>query len=693
MGATTPITPLAPPPGGAPVARRSRTARACDALLTFCVLVLAAWTLAYHACLVLGLGSSWALAVLAAGLVPCGLLATRYEAGSAPVRGAGRRPPDTPAPPLSGGRAPTPPMRAGAVGVGLALAAAAALAFAPLPWPRTWALWTAAACVVLLAAARGPLVSAERRGSRSTASCRCRGTRSREAAPVALAWAASLAALTLFLVKPNVDDLYYVRQAAWIAEYGRFPLGDTLHSHDTLPAVFSPPLPSFEPLVGAVAGLAGVTPLGLAHLVVAPVVAALAALALWRLLRTWQVRLVAPALTVALLFLLTALEPASDPRGAIPHLPGDFFVTRAWQGKVALEVVLVPLLLSLLHDHAAQRRRGSLALLSAAGAAAVGLSTTGAFLVPVIAVACLASVAIRAPRRAVAGAVAASAYPLGAMVAALVSDARQPAEWRPEHIAPEVLVVPAMGHGLLAFVALAAALVAPLLLVPPHARLGLAAVALAVALAFAPGLPLLIHDLTGLGRPLWRLLWAMPLAALLGVAVTQPAAWQRNAAVRLLPALAVGTLVALAGTPVWEGRGTELAGHPAIKRDPGQLASASRLSHAARPGDVVLAPPGLSSTLLMLDGRVTGVAPRLFYTRSLPASPAVKLPERLLLWAFVNQGLSPAVREDAVTTALRRLRVDIACVRERAMRGQQLLAHAGYRPLVLGRGFWCGADR
>jgi hypothetical protein len=279
------------------------------------------------------------------------------------------------------------------------------------------------------------------------------------------------------------------------------------------------------------------------------------------------------------------------------------------------------------------------------------------------------------------------------MVAALVSDARQPAEWRPEHIAPEVLVVPAMGHGLLAFVALAAALVAPLLLVPPHARLGLAAVALAVALAFAPGLPLLIHDLTGLGRPLWRLLWAMPLAALLGVAVTQPAAWQRNAAVRLLPALAVGTLVALAGTPVWEGRGTELAGHPAIKRDPGQLASASRLSHAARPGDVVLAPPGLSSTLLMLDGRVTGVAPRLFYTRSLPASPAVKLPERLLLWAFVNQGLSPAVREDAVTTALRRLRVDIACVRERAMRGQQLLAHAGYRPLVLGRGFWCGADR
>ena len=78
-------------------------------------------------------------------------------------------------------------------------------------------------------------------------------------APVALAWAAALATLSLFLVRPNVDDAYYLRQATWIAEHGRFPLGDTLHSHDALPAVFSPPLPSYEPLLGAVAGAAGVS--------------------------------------------------------------------------------------------------------------------------------------------------------------------------------------------------------------------------------------------------------------------------------------------------------------------------------------------------------------------------------------------------------------------------------------------------
>ena len=48
------------------------TARVCDVLLAFCVLAFATWTLAYHACLVLGLGSGVALAVLAAGLVPRG---------------------------------------------------------------------------------------------------------------------------------------------------------------------------------------------------------------------------------------------------------------------------------------------------------------------------------------------------------------------------------------------------------------------------------------------------------------------------------------------------------------------------------------------------------------------------------------------------------------------------------------------
>ena len=669
MAQTAPTLPIVPR-----AERGCRIAWACDALLAFGVLAFATWTLAYHACLVLGLGSGWALAALGAGLVPCVWLAARHEAGGAPARGAGGRTPDPLSPP-PGGRAPLLPALAAC---GLALAAAASLAFAGPSWAAAWAPWPVAAVAVLLAATRGSLVG---------------GGRVRPGAGVALAWAAVLAALALWLVKPNSDDAYYLRQAAWIAEHGRFPLGDTLHSHDVLPAAFSPPVPSFEALLGTLAGLIGVSAPALAHLVVGPLASALSVLALWRLLRAWEVRMVAPALTVALLFLLFAVEPANDPGADIGHLPGDFFVARAWQGKVILLAVLVPLLFALLHGYAARPSRARIVLLAAAGVAAVGLSTTATFLVPVIALACLAPLAPRGPRRALAGIAAASAYPLAAMAAALLSEGRQPARWRPQDIAPEALVRPAVGDGLLALVAVTAALAGPLLLAPRHARLGAAAAALAAALAFAPGAPQLIYDLTGLGRPLWRLMWALPVAALVGVLAAQPAAAHRSAAVRLLPVVVVGVLVALAGSPVWQGRNTGLAGHPVVKRDPAQLALAERLSGAARAGDVVLAPAGLSSTLLMLDGRVTAVAPRLLYTRALPASPAAQRGERMLLWSFVNAGLTPDVREDRVAAALRALGVDVGCVRERAMRARRLLRRAGYRALLAGRGYWCGSAR
>ncbi|HKG63393.1 MAG TPA: DUF6077 domain-containing protein, partial [Solirubrobacteraceae bacterium] len=586
----------------------------------------------------------WALAALAAGLVPCGRLAARHEAGGAPARGAGGRIPGGPASPPSGGRAP---LALALTACGLAVAAAASLAFAGPSWALAWAPWPVAAVAVLLAGARGPLV----RGGRA---------RPGAGAGAALVWSAAVAVLTLLLVKPNADDAYYLRQAAWIAEHRRFPLRDTLHSHDVLPAAFSPPLPSWEALLGSLAGLAGVSVPVLAHLLAAPFAAALAVLALWRLLRAWEVRLVARALSVALVFLLLAVDPAEEPGANVDHLPGEFFVTRVWQGKVILVAVLVPLLFALLHEHAWRLSRRGVALLAAAGLAAVGLSTTALFLVPVVALAYLAPCAARAPRRAAAGVVAASAYPAAAMAFVLASGGRQPARWRPQDIAPEALVLPAVGSGLLALVAVTAALAGPLLLAPCQARLGTVAAALAAALAFLPGMPQLLYELTGLGRPLWRLMWAMPVAALVGVLAAEPLATQRNAAARLLPALAVGALVALVGTPVWQGRSSGLTGHPVVKRDPAQLAVAQRLSGAARAGDVVLAPAGLSSTLLMLDGRVTAVAPRLLYTRALPASRSARRSERLLLWSFANAGLTPDVREDRVEAALRALGVDIA---------------------------------
>ena len=300
--------------------------------------------------------------------------------------------------------------------------------------------------------------------------------------------------------------------------------------------MFSPPLPSYEPLLGAVAGAAGVSAPGLAFLVAGPAVCALAVLALWRLLRTWEVRLTGPALTVAVVFLLTDVLPASDPHAVVGHLAGDFFVSRAWQGKVILAAALVPLLISLLHEHAARPRARTLGLLAAAGAAAVGLSTTASFLVPVVAVAYLAPAAPRAPLHAAAGVVAASAYPVAAMAAALLSDARQPAQLdaaagrsrgaRAARRRRRAARVPRDVGG-----ARRTAAAGPALRTPRHGGRGAG-----VGPALRAGRAALIFELTGLGRPLWRLVWAMPIAALVGVVATQPAARHRIAAVRLLPA-------------------------------------------------------------------------------------------------------------------------------------------------------------
>src|SRR5215210_2486488 len=197
-----------------PAASRVVT-RVCDAGLALCVLGLGAWTVAYHVCLVLQVRAGWSLAALAVALAPCVVFAAR---SGGPI--------DAPLAPSAGEGGGTGRARA-VVAVVAAVAAAFALAFARWPWPATWAVWTAAAVAVAVAST----------GPQRTAACR-----SWAGAATALAWSAGLATLSLFLVRTDADDAYYLRQATWIAEHGRFPLGDTLHSHDTLPAVFSPPI-------------------------------------------------------------------------------------------------------------------------------------------------------------------------------------------------------------------------------------------------------------------------------------------------------------------------------------------------------------------------------------------------------------------------------------------------------------------
>ena len=652
-------------PGAAAARGPAAVARACDRLLELAIVAFAAWTVIYHLCAVLRLPARWAALAGALALVPCAWAVWRPEPEpAAAAAGAAPAPPAVP----RGSRA--------LVGAALATAVAGAALFAAEvgPWTLTIAVWLASAGLAMAATTARAGRAGGPPPATTTATRPWPGAARGWLEPLVVgAWAAGLAVLSLFIRAPDADDSYYVHLSAWIAEHGRFPVRDVLFSDHVFPALYFPPVPSYEALVGTLARYAHVPVADVEYLVVPPVATVLAILALWRLLRGWRVPMPALALSVSVVFLLFAADEN--------RMLGGFFVSRLWQGKVVLLCVLVPVLLALLQAYAERPARRSLALVACATVAAVGLSTTAIFVIPVIATACLAPMAARAPRAALAGWLAAVAYPAAAAVATLALDGRQPEVYKASDLVPSTLVHYALGTGVVGFIAMLALLAGPVLLRSAVAGQMLASAALAVGILYVPHVPLAIFDLTELGRVLWRLTWAMPVAALVGALATSVVPARAPVVLRLAPAAAVAAAMALAGVPLWSpGAGAEVASRPSWKRAPEQVAAARAILARARPGDLVLAPDRVSQTLAVLSGSVTTVSPRLFFVRALADVPAMHATERERLRRLVVRGRRrPAGAEAAAAVrALRVTGVDIACVARRDRAARRVLARAGY---------------
>lgn len=655
-----------------------RIARVCDDLLDFLVLAFAAWTVIYHVCLLLDLGTAWATLAQAVALVPCGWLAVRRSEAEP---GAPRRR-DLPAwlrPRVS-------VLRAGHV---LAAGAAAVLfAFTSTPWPVVAVLWLlAAGAAVLLTSPRPTGGTVDERADRAArADARDPSRAAWPGTLVALTWAVALGTLSLFLVRPDGDDTFYVRLSSWVAAHGDFPVRDTLFSDEVFPAIIFPPLASFEALIGTIARGTDVAVPNLVYLVVPPIASALSVLAFWRLLRTWGVRLVGIALSAALLFLL--MDAAGH------QTFGNLFIGRIWQGKIVFLAVFVPVLLALLVGYAERPTRRQLVLLGAAGAAGVGLTSTAVFLVPIVAVGCLLPLAIRAGRQAVVGLAATLAYPLAAAAATVVVGSRNAADYNADDIVPDRLVHFVLGDGVFALLALTAVLVGPVFIRHVLADRMTAATVLLVGFLFTPPVPLLVFHLTGLARTQWRLLWAVPAAALVGVVATTVLTRVRPRAVGALAAALLCAVLVAWGTPVWSSGATKVASEPSWKRPAGSITRARLVLAQSRPGDIILAPQWLSQTILVMSGRVTTVAPRPFYAGALIGVRGAYARERLLLLWFAEQGLgqirrAPAwtkrilslnVRAAQVRRALRLVGVDIACVDTKVTEAERLLRAAGYSP-------------
>jgi hypothetical protein len=641
-------------------------ARACDGVLDFVVLAFAAWTVVYHVCLVLRIDAVWAGIAGAALLVPCGLLAAR----DAPTA----EPPTTAAAP---GRSWLRPLVA--VNVIAGLGAAALFAFTDAPWRAVWLLWALAAGASVLAAnirpTGWPVPESESESPRlawlTTA--------------VVLAWAGVLGLVALFLVRGSEDDTYYVHLSSWIAEHGTFPLRDVLFSDEVLPAIIYPPLSSFEAAAGTIAHATGLAAPDLVYYVIAPLVSAVGVLAVWRLLRAWRLPLVGVALSVGLVFLLLS--------GEEHRALGNTIVARSWHGKVALATVLVPLLFVLLQQYVERPTTRGLVLLAAAGVAGVGLSSTAVFLVPVVAVGCLAAIAWEAPRRATVALAATAAYPVGAGVVAAVVGGRTVAT-NPYGV-PQVLVHSVFDDGVLALVAVAAILVAPLLIPRASAARMTATTVLLVTVLFAPPVTRAVYDVTGLGQVLWRLTWAMPTVALVGVLAVGLSARMRSPALKALPAVLLCTAFVAWGTPSWSAGKVQLASSPAWKRPPGTIAMARWILSQAQPGDVVLAPTRTSQTIAATSGVVYTVAPRVFYAIALEDTPGGHARQRVLLGAFADTGLEGLIprtnrkpEAGEVAEALGLVDVDLACVVDNPDT-RAVLSAAGYREVGVDEGLVC----
>jgi hypothetical protein len=519
-----------------PAGARPSSIWLCDAL----VVAFAGWTLVCNAVVFLGGGFRDLLvtAAIAVPVVAVGLVAARrsgiWRAWSAR---AAERASD-----------PAPERRAlptGSVAVGW-IGALLLTAFATQT-QNVRALWVAVLVYFVFA-----LIETLRSGDSLAPTPR--RDRAWERALWALAMCAGL--LPLFAHNFSTDDGFYVNLAVAALDDPALPLlrYDTLHGIADLPILRSIyQLSSFE-LLGATAAFAtGLTAIQAIHWILPLLFGPFVVLAYARLLRELAPERWLWSLCAALGVLVLVEETQ--------QFYGGFSLLRIQQGKSVFVSIFAPLLIVYALQFARRPRRRTWLLLCATQIASVGATSTALWAGPAIVGLALVSGAPLSRRglRAVLAGVTASAYPIGA---ALVFRARMLAEsasaTAPDEVGVRLVrifnepirdggeLVAAVwstvnGTGRLSAVCLLAVLVAWIACRSSPARRLSAVFPLGLLLVLMnPWTALdVAHSVTG-GPTYWRVLWVLPLPALLGVLLTAPLAWTgRRVGPRARPAAAL----------------------------------------------------------------------------------------------------------------------------------------------------------
>jgi hypothetical protein len=646
-------------------------ARGCESVLDLTVVLLATWTVVYHVSLVARLGVMPAVALEIAALAVCAYLRWR-----------GRRRGDVEQLTAPAENRATTTTRDGdpastvdliLIGTGVAIALSAALLVAINRY------WTVVAWLWLVAAVLGTtwaLVRLRRPGPVERAGeqmlARSQGSWS---TVVALVWAVGLAGLSSVTVWPNPDDLYYINMSQWVVDHGSFPLRDTIFSNLLYPMSTWPPMASYDALTGTAARIAGVPAASVVYMVVPPVATFLSVLAFWRLLVAWRVRAVAVALSVALLFLLFD-------GGYGYAAPGNLFLIRIWQGKVILLCLIVPTLLVYALRYVERPTWRRAGWLFTGGVAAVSLSTTAMFLVPLIALGGAAPLVVRRPGKALCGFAAMAAYPLACGAATVLLGGRSADLFGTREL---YRFDPAwFGHQIFragppALVAVAAVLTGVFLVANPAARVTTGVLAFITGVTFVPGVTRLSYDAVGLGPTLWRVSWVASIAALVGVLAARGATYPSSRPLRVIAPLALVAALVLFGVPIWSGRnGVSLELHPQWKRGGQSIADAKMAVATARPGDVILAPADIAVTIDVFTTKVKTIAPRAYFMDYLRHDPRFHFVARRTLVYFADGTLGGSHKR-SVAHALKLLDVQEVCIPSTASPRAQFLVTQGYR--------------
>lgn len=484
---------------------------------------------------------------------------------------------------------------------------------------------------------------------------------------VALVTAGGFALASLFVINPDADDVYFVSRSVWTAEHGRIPFRDVIFTQGgAAPIAGEPPVSSIEVLVGSLARVFGLPASSLLWYVYLPLVTFLAVWAMWRLIRLWASRRAVACFVIAAVYLLWT--------GSSGASLGSFHLLRMWQGKAAFVSVMVPLLYVYLTRWAEERSRPALTLAAASGVAAIGLTSTAAFVVPLVAMTVIVSLAVTRRYRTALAAGTTMVYPLAAgLVVTVLSDHVQVHGRFHTGFASYSMVLLTGALGMLAGCAL---WISPWTARPGVPTLITLGIAVLTTLLVVPGVLELVRDTTGAGAVLWRTVWVAPAPVLIGLLAAVPvpggAAWAAP-----LPAAALSLTAVLGGTPVWSAaNGSDVVSRPAWKADPGRLRTARGVVAADR-GGVVLMPPSFERNVSLFTSRTNTVKPNDHYLRILPADRTF-IEDRLLL-SRVATPQDPMPDGDRVREALRRVRVTTACVRPSNARGREVLQEAGYR--------------